>query len=213
VNFQIYTMFVNRKDLLVRALECLGRYAALAVVLDNSPGQDLALEGFAGEIRRPSVPLFCAQSYNLILSLARQRGQDAFFIMHSDAEASEAVVEAALGIAERLNADGVRWGVMFTNYDVLCLHNTAALAGFRWDQYLPLYYTDVDFYYRLRLAGLALVETGLPVVHAGGGSSSVKADPALDHFVRSNYSGWRDYYMAKWGGERDQERFTTPFGK
>jgi len=171
-NFQVYTMYVNRKDLLQNAITHLGRFQDQLVVLDNSLGQDLQLNGFSGEIISPIVPLFCAQSYNLILKLAQTRRQGVFFIMHSDAAASETVVEQALAMADAFTKANVRWGVLFTNYDVLCLHNTSVLKDFEWDQYLPLYYTDVDFYRRLRLAGVALFETNLPVGHAGGGSQS-----------------------------------------
>lgn len=102
---------------------------------------------------------------------------------------------------------------MFSNYDVFALHNTAILQKFQWDPYLPLYYTDVDFYYRLRLAGVELIETNLPVQHLEGGSTTLHANPALHTFVQTNYPAWRQYYLQKWGGERDQEIFTTPFNQ
>lgn len=213
MNFQIYTMYVRRKDLLIRALEGVGSFRNRTVVLDNSPDQDLVLDDFPGEIIRPTAPLYCNQSYNLILSLAQQRQQPLFFIMHSDALASERVVGEMLAQAEVLNREGRRWGVLFTNYDVLCLCNTPLLQGFRWDPYLPLYYTDVDFYQQLKVAGLELIETYLPVEHQEGGSSTQHADPALQVFVQTNYPAWRHYYMEKWGGERGQERFTTPFNR
>ena len=106
-----------------------------------------------------------------------------------------------------------RWGVLFTNYDVLCLHNTPLVRSIRWDPYLPLYYTDVDYYRRLQLAGLELIETGLPVEHQEGGSTCRKADVALQTYVESSYPAWRHYYIQKWGGERGQERFHTPFNQ
>ncbi len=131
--------------------------------------------------------------------------------MHSDALASPDVIHRMLGRAHELTREGRRWGVILSNYDVLCLHNTATLKEFSWDTNLPLYYTDVDFYYRLKLAGIELVETHLPVVHQEGGSASIRADAGLCNFVNSNWSRWRDYYIRKWGGERDQERYTVPF--
>jgi hypothetical protein len=212
MNFQIYTMFVNREEVLRRAIRSLGRYEAQLVVLDNSPDQTLLLKDFSGEIFKPHVPLYCNQSYNLILSTAEQRDQEVFFIMHSDAEASESVVEALLARAEELNQEQRNWGVLFTNYDVLCLMNTRLLQRYRWDPHLPLYYTDVDFYYRLGLAGIEVIETYLPVVHQEGGSTT-HSDPDLKAFIESNYPAWRHYYMLKWGGDRGQERFTQPFNR
>ncbi len=211
MRFQIYTMYVNRKDLLVQAIESVGAYAGKVVVLDNSRDQNLTLDGFQGEIVRPPSPLYCSDSYNLILARAVKRRQQAFFIMHSDALASEDVIRQMLARAEELSREGKRWGVMFSNYDVLCLQNTQMLKGFAWDTNLPLYYTDVDFYYRLKLAGIDIVETRLPVTHQEGGSASVVADAAICSFVNSNWSRWRDYYMRKWGGDRDHEHYTVPF--
>jgi hypothetical protein len=211
MDFQIYTMYVNRQDLLEDAIASVGEYASHVAVLDNSPHQDLKLPGFPGEILVPPVPLFCSQSYNLILKLAVERGQEFFFIMHSDARASAAVVEQCLALGQTLKRDGVQWGVIFTNYDVLCLHNTDVLKDFRWDQYLPVYYTDVDFYYRLKLAGVQIIQSHLRVEHANGGSQTMKSDIATDRFVRINYPAWRQYYVCKWGGDRDQETFTEPF--
>jgi hypothetical protein len=211
MHYQIYTMFVNRKDLLIRALAGLGEHRKETVILDNSPQQDLMLEDFPGEILRPCVPLYCNQSYNLIVSLARQRRQEVFFMMHSDALASPEVIAQMLDMADGLNKTGCNWGVLFTNYDVLCLWNTRVIQGFTWDPYLPLYYTDVDCYYRLKLAGVELIETYLSVEHQEGGSTTQRADPALRAFVETSYPAWRDYYIRKWGGERGQERFTAPF--
>jgi hypothetical protein len=131
--------------------------------------------------------------------------------MHSDAVVSQQAIDQCLSIAEKLNNEQIDWGILFTNYDVLCLHNTSALSEIKWDQYLPLYYTDADFYYRLRLAGIPIIETRINVEHANDGSSSMKSDPILDQFVRINYPAWRQYYITKWGGERYEEAYTTPF--
>jgi hypothetical protein len=212
MDYQIYTMYVNRKDLLVTALQSLGEYQANAVVLDNSPEQDLLLEDFPGEIVTPCVPLYCSQSYNLIQRLAKQRNQDLFFMMHSDARAAPEIVEALLKRAEELDQEQRKWGVLFTSYDVLCLINAKALHEFHWDPYLPLYYTDIDYYYRLHLAGFELIETYLPVEHMNGGSNT-HSDPQIMAYVEANYGAWRHYYMQKWGGERGQERFVTPFNR
>lgn len=213
MNFQIYTMYVNRKDLLQDAVRSVAPYEDRLVVLDNSLRQDLVLPGFSGEIFTPHVPLFCNQSYNLILKLVQERNQSVFFIMHSDAVVSQEVIEQLLGIAETLTQQNRRWGVLFTSHDVLCLCNAAVLKDFLWDQYLPLYFTDVDYYYRLRLAGVEVLETGLSVGHQEGGSTTLQADLALRTFVQSNYPGWLRYYLEKWGGERDHERFVQPFNQ
>jgi hypothetical protein len=208
--FQVYTMYVNRQEVLERAVTSLGKYQDHVVIIDNSPAQDLVLDGFPGEIRKPCVPLYCNQSYNLIQKLAATRGQQLYFIMHSDAMASEHVIEALLERAGELDAEGRRWGVLFTEYDVLCLMNGRVLRDVQWDRFLPLYYTDVDFYYRLKLAGIEAVETYLPVIHQDNGSTT-HSDVEVKAYVETCYPAWREYYTRKWGGDRGQERFVHPF--
>lgn len=216
MEFGIYCLCVNRKDLLEGAIRSLGKYAARLTVIDNSPAEDLDLTDSPcapGAIYRPPVPLFVSQSYNLALKLAVERKQAAFFVLHSDAEASPEIVEAMLARANELEKTRSNWGVMLSNYDVLVLYRTGIIREFPWDTFLPAYYTDVDHTYRLKLAGVKIVETGLPVVHRNGGSSAMKADRHIQEWVTTNYPAWRQYYLRKWGGERNEERFVTPFGE
>jgi len=204
-------MYVNRRDLLMAAIAGIAGFEDRLTIIDNSHDQGLELDDFAGKILRPPAPLYCSESYNLILTEAVRRRLDLFFIMHSDALASPEIIESMVTRAEELNEEGRKWGVMFSNYDVLALHNTKALKGMEWDNNLPLYYTDVDFYYRLKLAGIEIIETGLPVIHQEAGSSVIRSDPGLANFVYSNMSKWQAYYNRKWGGDRDHETFTVPF--
>jgi len=211
MSYKIYTMFVNRRELLEGAIASVARHMRSVVIIDNSKHRDLRLSDSDWRVIRPPVPLFCSQSYNLILEDAVEKALDVFFIMHSDAIASPNIIDEMLDRAQVLNEQARNWGVMFSNYDVLALHNAALLKDFRWDPYLPLYYTDCDFYFRLKLAGIEIIETHLPVEHCEGGSTTLKADLALETFVNTNYAGWRNYYIQKWGGERDHETYTTPF--
>lgn len=208
----IFMIYLNRLDLLTRAVASLGEYQRHLVVIDNSPLGDFELEGFLGEVMRPPVQLYCNQSYNWALKRVRSEGHERFLIMHSDGLASPRLFEKLWERADELDREGRNWGIVFTNYDVLCLCRSAALAPFSWDQHLPMYYMDADFLRRLRLAGIELVDSHLPVIHQEGGSNTLRSDAAIRCFVDAGYPAWRQYYVAKWGGERGEERYTVPFG-
>lgn len=88
--------------------------------------------------------------------------------------------------------------------------NAEAIRDIHWDHYFPLHYTDCDYYYRLKLAGLELVESPFVVEHLEGGSNTQR-DLACKIFVESNYPAWRHYYQQKWGGDNGQEKYSIPF--
>lgn len=74
------------------------------------------------------------------------------------------------------------------------------------------YFEDNDYTYRMWLQGFGLKRCEVFVDHIG--SSTLK------HFTRKQeqehhdrFRAARDRYIAKWGGEPEQERFKTPYGK
>jgi GT2 family glycosyltransferase len=75
----------------------------------------------------------------------------------------------------------------------------------------PAYFEDKDYLYRMRLLGLS------PLSVPGAGyhhrvSATIKAIPPdqLPSHHR-NFEVLRQHYIAKWGGEPGEERFTSPF--
>lgn len=64
---------------------------------------------------------------------------------------------------------------------------------------------DMDYFYRIKLAGLK-ARSVTPVLHAGGISSRELSETEHEIWVQ-NYVR----YMIKWGGATGQEKYTTPF--
>ena len=93
---RVFIMYVNRSEVFASCLDSLGEFRSSAVVIDNSNQSELGVRHPQIEIVLPSAPLYCNQSYNLIPRIAEDRELDVFFIMHSDALASERVVQAML---------------------------------------------------------------------------------------------------------------------
>lgn len=199
--------FANREDLLRRAIASTGSVHGEIVVIDNSPAADL-LPPPGVQVLRPPVPLSFSQSMNWIQALAIAGGYDFYLSMHVDTAARPGVVDALLERAR--GGDSERWAVMFTLYDVLAAYNPNLLTRVGpWDTRLPTYFSDNDYYRRVRLTGFEIIETGLEVDHVG--SATIRSDGRLDFLNSVTFPLAAQYYHAKWGGPPGAETFTEPF--
>jgi len=203
--------FVNRADLLHRAVESVRALWPHVVIVDNS-GSGLDPERWPVPIIRPSVPLTFAQSMNLLQRRALDAGADVLLFMHNDAEACGDTPRRLLALVDEATAAGRRWGVAFTNYDTLAAVRVDAIRHLgEWDPALPQYFADNDWYRRLRLAGWEVLDTGLPVTHHNDASSTVKSDAVLAHANAVLFPLHERYYAAKWGGGAGHESFARPW--
>lgn len=206
----LFIPYVNRRDLLekaVRSAQCPG---VEVNVLDNSDGPSMSLQGI---YRRPTVPLTAAQTLNWMQKIASaDSSYGPFYLwMHNDAEAAGDSVQRLAAMAHAYTVQGRKWGVIFTNYDALAAYNTAAFDDVGpWDTFLEQYCTDNDMYRRLRLAGYEMINSDLPVKHEG--SRTINSDPLYRLKVNLMYPCRQEYYRVKWGGDPGHETFDTPFG-
>lgn len=205
--------YVNRLDLLNRAVASIRPYWPHTYVLDNSA--DSELKGHAGlnelvNIIHPPVPLTFTQSMNWFQRIAAEQGADAVMYMHTDAEAHPGTPEAFLRVLTELKQSGRKWGLALTNFDALAAYNMEAVrAAGPWDTVFSSYFADIDYHRRLRLAGYEEIFTGLPVDHHE--SSSRKSDPCLNFLIDSTWPLYERYYELKWGGRMAQETYSVPF--
>jgi len=209
--------YVNRLDLLYRAVGSIRHCWPHTVVIDNSPGQELRRNpGLSSMVTVyvPPVPLSHSQSQNLLQYWGAERNCDAVLYMHSDAEAHEGTPEAFLAMLERWLQEGHRWGIAFTNLDTLAAFRMEAVkAAGPWDTELPMYFSDQDWYRRVLLSGYEIAHTGLGVTHHNDGASTVKSDPYLTLLHQVTFPLYHSYYQRKWGGTLGQESYILPFGQ
>ncbi|WP_028546802.1 glycosyltransferase family 2 protein [Paenibacillus taiwanensis] len=205
--------YVNRIDLLRRAIQSIPLYWENTVVLDNSPERALQHQVWLSElvtVYTPPVPLTFTQSMNWFQRLAGEKEADAVFYMHNDAEAYPGTPEAFLHALDELEASGKKWGLALTNFDALAAYNMNAIHEVGgWDTVFSSYFADIDYHRRLRLAGYEEVFTGLPVEHHG--SSTRKSDTNVNFIVDTTWPLYERYYELKWGGKMAQETYLTPF--
>lgn len=81
--------------------------------------------------------------------------------------------------------------------------------GYFDENFYPAYYEDCDYMYRAKLCGASVVECpDINYVHHG--STTIKNDPKYDPNTFP-FPFCREYYIAKWGGDKGHEIFTKPF--
>ncbi len=203
----IFIPYVNRPDLLERAVASVGRINEAQTLVLNNSGSELKIL----YSRTPPVPLTFAQTQNWMLAIAEELNAPFYLFMHNDAEAVGDTVQRLVAMANAFTIQKRKWGVIFTAYDALAAFNTAAFREVGgWDQFLEWYHSDNDMYRRLRLAGYETIDSNLPVNHTP--SRTLNSDPEIALKVSLMYPCRVAYYRSKWGGDAGAEKFDTPFG-
>ncbi len=210
-DYRVFVPFVNRPDLLHKAVESLDDVKDYLTVIDNSViDQEYPWENLNSQTFRPKVPYTFSQTMNLILKMTREANAKICVFMHSDAEAGPGTVMALISQARKLMVEGKKWGVLFTNYDALAAFNVDAFEDIGgWDTVLTQYYSDNDSYRRLKLNGWECIDTGLPVKHEP--SQTIKSDPKLNFINGVTFPLYGFYYEQKHGGPPGKEKFDRPF--
>lgn len=186
-----YVVFVNGYDLLEKALASLQAIRESIVIVDNrdiftqQPSPPLGYQTF-----KPEFPLCQAQLLTLLALRCQRDGFEWFTWSHHDAASIDGTIERL-----RLTADSackalVNWGLIFTydpgkpqhgpwnHVDAMCAVNVNAVlsqGGWAWYRF-PDYFSDYDLYGKLRKAGYEMIQSGLPIDHMNGGSTTAAAD-------------------------------------
>lgn len=208
-DYCLYVPYVNGPALLRRAV---GSVRELGPVVVNNSGIDIA--GGKERVFAPPVPLTFAQTMNYGLKQAGQASVDYCLFLHADAEAAPGTGDKLLQLCHDWGANNTppvpQWGAIFTNYDAFVALSVAACRAVGpWDTNLPQYFSDNDYYHRLRLAGYPTLDSGLEVRHEP--SQTIKADARLAYINRVTFPLYEQYYAHKWGGGAGHEIFTEPW--
>jgi hypothetical protein len=210
-DYRAVITYVNRPDLLIRSVESMSDIAENLTIIDNSvDGIDLRFP--PAKYLRPTYPLFFTQAINYALLEAKKAGCAFLLRQHADAMAHSGVCLKVVEMARRLSADGWKWGVIFTVYDTLAAFNLDVLDDVGlWDTVFPAYFADNDWFWRIKLAGYQLVDSGFPMDHEV--SAAIHSDPRLMFMNHQTFPLYQSYYERKWGGLPGHETFTVPFNR
>lgn len=227
-DYAAYVFYVNRPELLDRAIKCFPHLHSELIVVDNSSGEgverDLYDAGFIDTAAfvsenhgrhsfRPPVPMTYSQACNWMLKDAQRKGASLILHFHSDAHSTNPnAVQELLAIARKDKAEGKRVCCWYTLHDILWCINVEALADIGGcDTNFFSYFTDNDLSRRWELAGWTRVNSGVEgISHAG--SATINSDPKLKCAVGRIFPLQGKLYELKWGGEPGKEKFTHPYG-
>lgn len=77
------------------------------------------------------------------------------------------------------------------------------------ENFIPAYFEDNDYHYRIKLSGnKAIATTGAPYYHYGSATQNGGDAPVVPGRA---FEDNRDYYIKKWGGAPGHEQFARPF--
>ena len=217
-DYAAYVPVVNRFDLLVDVINSCGEVRDELTVIDNSEKGLIESGGFQASIRpdnplrviRGLVPFTFTQSMNVEFEDTIRRGKKFCVHMHSDAVIPDGAMASLLEYARKVDAEGRKWSVIYTHYDVLCVYNPEcykAIGGF--DTVFSAYFSDNDWYRRCDLAGWERINTGIEVGHIG--SQTINSDPKMQFLNAHTFPLYSYYYQQAWGGEPGHETYTVKF--
>jgi hypothetical protein len=211
----LFIPYVNRKDLLEKAVRSAVCDGVEINIINNSDGASIGIPGVDFIQRRPPVPLNFSLTQNWMLRIASgdaDYDEDFYLFLHADAEAGEGVVQKMVDFARGLTKERRKWAVVFSAYDAFAAFNTQAfLEVGGWDEVFPWYFSDGSVYHKLRVAGYELVESNLPVKHEP--SQTIKSDSKRAFLNSMTFPLYEYLYSQMWGGQPSKERFKTPFNR
>jgi hypothetical protein len=212
--YHAYTFFVNRLDLLRRAINSFPALLGDLTIIDNSEHEnELKAEGPV-ELFRPPVPLTYAQSMNLMLKDALEKKVDFIIHFHSDAYSTNPnAVDELLEKVRGYKAENRRWACAWTHYDLLWAINPVALEDIGgWDTNLPNYFGDNMARRMWELAGWECIDTHIQGIDHEG-SATINSDPKLKFLNAQTFPMSGYYYQLAWGGEPGHERYEVKFNR
>lgn len=209
---KLFIFHTNRPDLTLKAFNSVKDYFDVTII-DNSSDRELLSEALP--VIAPPIPFNFRQSQEYIFRSALDNNWTHYYWMHNDGEVSEEAIQRLVSKVNNLQDSNIKWGVVFTFYDIFCAFNVEALNAIGgWSDYFEQYYLDVHTYRLMKLKGYPAFEAGGEgVKHNNEGSATIRSDS--DRAFRSNVltQMYRQVYIYGWGGDNGSETYTTFFNR
>jgi len=205
--FCILIPTINRYDLLK---EALAEYPTLYPNVDIYVG-DSGRQGIENnhpiKLFQSNHPLGVSASWNNLISRAIEDGYDYFLILNDDI-----ILRCGKNAIEKL-IDQFNEGVFvrpkpFYHWCAFILNRWIFEKVGRFDEnFKKCFFEDNDYEYRMKLAGIKIEYSEVLSPEVFRNSMSTQKDPLLGDYV-----GNKEYYIRKWGGEPNSEKYILPFG-
>lgn len=220
---------LNRFDLLEQAILSLD-YSPIELFIINNNTVNLEDKNKFHELQQkykfdsfsPRYNLGVAASWNRIITTAWSRGYDFVYIGSNDTFLDKGSLKTLVEM-EKLDIECI-WAILGFNFWCLRISAITKIGLFD-ENFMPAYYEDNDFYYRIKLAGLDFVELNsyeyekngriVPAAKAAHlGSQTINSDPEYAIHNSNTFNNWnRNHYIMKWGGLPGFEKFILPYNK
>ena len=208
MSFCILIPTVNRKDLLVPALKFYRFH------MPNTPVfvWDNGNQGIPNLTNVETAVVFknygVAASWNRLINLATSRGFENYLILNDDImfTTEEHVVQRLIDTDNKRTFFRCQQDYHWSSF--LLRKSVYDAVGPFDENFERCYFEDNDYEYRLKLEGIDVIfEKDLNPGHYKN-SASIEREPLLNNFVKN-----REYFVNKWGGPPNEEKYKTPFNK
>jgi hypothetical protein len=217
IDYHAYIPFLNRNDLLSKAIYSVPELWENLTVVDSSSKGIIYDTPLSVTLYTPPVMLSFTQCQNFFFVDAKRRGCKFMMWLHNDCVLPRGAVAQMVDRVRNYYVEGRKWGVAFSYYDIFSAVNLEMVdevGGY--DTNIRAYKSDQDFYHRVRLAGWETINTEIEVeaIKAGHvGSQTIRSDEKIALLNGVVETADNFYYQEKWGGEAGHETFDVPFGR
>jgi GT2 family glycosyltransferase len=209
MKFCILIPTLNRKDLL---LEALDYYTNVFIntpiyILDNGK-QDIPNTYRNTYIYNKENNLGVAGSWNYLIEKGISNGYNYFLILNDDIILKKDE-ESIYNIILKYGSDKFIRSEQFYNWSAYILSKNIYLRVGRFDTaFERCYFEDNDYEYRMKLENIPIVYEKELNAEIYNNSMTIQKEPHLNNFNNN-----MNYYISKWGGMPNEEKYYTPFNR
>lgn len=206
IRFVVAIPTINRADLLNEALaNYFTDFKETFIVICDNGNQNIISREHNFEILRPKTNLGVAKSWNLLMEFAEKQGATHVLMLNDDVYLGKTETQIQTVLQIWKNMAFINSYQQWSSY-ILTVQAWKEFGKFD-ENIFPAYFEDNDAHYRMKLLDMNMVYTEKlnPVIFRS--SMTIEKDASLNE----NFFKNRRYYIQKWGGAPDQEKFSIPF--
>lgn len=208
-NFCILIPTINRKDLLMEALEhYIFAYPNTQIFVVDNGNQDIPRISTNLTIYEMSENLGVSGSWNWLVKNAIKQGYEHFLILNDDVvlKKDEATINALIDEGGENTFHVCKSFYNWSSY-ILNKHIYEKVGEFD-ENFKRCFFEDNDYCYRMILAGVNYMFHDFLNPEVYRNSQTIAKDPTLSGYLENE-----KYFIEKWGGRPGSETFKTPFNK
>lgn len=206
IRFVVAIPTLNRADLLNEALTnyFIDFKETLIVICDNG-NQEIVSREHNFEVLRSRINLGVAKSWNLLMEFAEKQGATHVLMLNDDIYLGKTEIQIQSVLQVWKNMAFINSYQQWSAY-ILTVQAWKEFGKFD-ENIFPAYFEDNDAHYRMKLLDMNMVYTEKLNPAIFRNSMTIEKDASLNENFLKN----RSYYIKKWGGAPDKEKFLVPF--